>query len=122
MLNNDILCNEWLKSIGLKQYQAIFRINLVDGRILSTLQRKDLDKYFGIHKRIHQTSILTGVELLKKYDFDYDNLKSIRFESESKDITLWSNDSFHDWLKLVSLEVIMFFIFTLMEEVIGETL
>lgn len=104
-LTNKIICNDWLNSIGLKQYQAIFKTNSVDGRVLSTLQRKDLDKYFGVHKRIHQTSILTAIELLKKYEFDYENFKTIRFESETKDISLWSNDSFHDWLKLVSLEV-----------------
>ena len=83
----------------------IFKTNLVDGRVLASLHRKDLDKYFGIHKKIHQTSILTGIELLKKYEYDFENLKAARFESDSNDIMLWTNESFHDWLKLVSLEV-----------------
>ena len=52
------------------QYQQIFQANLVDGRLLASLQRKDLDKHFGIRKRIHQTSILLGIELLRKFDFD----------------------------------------------------
>jgi hypothetical protein len=104
-INNKWICNVWLKEIGLKQYQQIFKTNLVDGRILATLQRKDLDRHFGIHKRIHQTSILLAIELLRKYEFDIEHLKVVRFESESKDITLWTNELFHDWLKLASLQV-----------------
>lgn len=70
LINNKWICNVWLKDIGLKQYIATFKINLVDGRILASLQRKDLEKYFGIRKRIHQTSILLGIDLLRKYEFD----------------------------------------------------
>ncbi len=66
------ICNQFLKDCGLRQYQAIFKSCLVDGRILATLQRKDLEKYLNIHKRIHQTSILTGIDLLRKYDFNID--------------------------------------------------
>lgn len=64
------MCNTWLKDIGLIQLQGIFKLNLIDGRVLASLQRKDLEKYLGISKRSLQTSLLLAIELLKKHEFD----------------------------------------------------
>lgn len=69
-MSNEWIVNEWLRDIGLVQYSSIFKLNLVDGRMLASLHRKDLDKHFGIQKRIHQTSLMTAIELLRRYDFD----------------------------------------------------
>lgn len=64
------MCNTWLKDIGLIQLQGIFKLNLIDGRVLASLQRKDLEKYLGISKRSLQTSLLLAIEFLKKHEFD----------------------------------------------------
>ena len=52
------------------QLQGIFKLNLIDGRVLASLQRKDLEKYLGISKRNLQTSLLLAIEFLKKHEFD----------------------------------------------------
>jgi hypothetical protein len=64
------LTNVWLKQIGLVQYQNVFKANLIDGRVLASLHRKDLEKFLGIHKRHIQNSLLIAIDFLRKYDFD----------------------------------------------------
>ena len=107
-ITNEWLVNRWLKDIGLVYLQGIFRLNLVDGRVLASLQKKDLEKYFGITKKIHQNSLLLAIELLKKHDFDYLKVNSLREsnqkENQTMDICLWANRDFIDWLKLVNLQ------------------
>ena len=62
--------NDWLSSLGLSQYNAVFDSQLVDGRLLNVLTKKDLDKHLNIHNKFHQSSILCGVELLRMMKFD----------------------------------------------------
>lgn len=69
-LSTEWIVGTWLKELGLMQYASVFKLNLVDGRLLASLQRKDLEKHFGMHKRYHQISLVSGVEFLRKYDFD----------------------------------------------------
>lgn len=69
-----------LMDIGLAQYASSFRKNLVDGRVLGSLTRKDLERYLGMEgKKSHQDSILRTIELLTMLGFDrqvrYQNLK-----------------------------------------------
>jgi hypothetical protein len=108
-ITTEYVCSEWLQEIGLEQYQTQFRQNLVDGRVLASLQRKDLDKHFRIGKRSHQTSILLAIDLLRRHNFDIRNLKNLR-ETQMKqnhqmDAQLWTNEEFVDWLSLLSLQV-----------------
>jgi hypothetical protein len=84
----------------------------VDGRVLASLHRKDLEKYLGIGKRHHQQSVLAGIELLRKYDFDIALLERIRatyqchmqLHQQPLDITLWTNEHFVEWLQMVNLK------------------
>lgn len=107
-ITNEWLVNKWLKDIGLVYLQGIFRLNLVDGRVLASLHKKDLEKYFGITRKIHQNSLLLAIELLKKHNFDYHRVNSLREsnqkENQTMDICLWTNGDFIDWLKLVNLQ------------------
>jgi hypothetical protein len=95
----------WLKDIGLTQLQSIFKLNLIDGRVLASLQRKDLEKYLGISKRNIQTSLLLGVDLLRRCDFDIDTLAKMRSKSKQDSVTYWTNENFVNWIKLMNLEV-----------------
>ena len=70
LISTNWLCNVWLNEIGLVQLESVFKLNLMDGRVLASLQRKDLEKHLGINKRNLQTSILFAVDLLRKYEFD----------------------------------------------------
>ncbi len=105
-LNTQWLCHVWLKDIGLTQLQSIFKLNLIDGRVLASLQRKDLEKYLGISKRSIQTSLLLGVDLLRRCDFDIDTLAKMRSQSTGQEsVTYWTNENFVNWIKLMNLEV-----------------
>jgi len=61
---------DWLYSLGLSQYSAVFESQLVDARLLNVLSKKDLDKHLNIHNKFHQSSILHGVQLLRMLRFD----------------------------------------------------
>ncbi|RNA03807.1 kazrin-like isoform X4 [Brachionus plicatilis] len=106
-ITNEWLVNKWLKDIGLVYLQGIFRLNLVDGRVLASLHKKDLEKYFGVTRKIHQNSLLLAIELLRKHDFDVHKINGQRElshkENQTLDICLWTNENFIDWLKLVNL-------------------
>lgn len=67
-----------MPDLGLPQYSAVFENNLVDGRILNSLGRKDLEKHFDIHRKFHQASILHGVELLRRMEFDKEVCETVR--------------------------------------------
>jgi hypothetical protein len=69
-ITNDWICNVWLREIGLVQFKSIFRLNLIDGRVLNSLQKKDLEKYMSIHKRNNQISLLIAIDFLRKFEFD----------------------------------------------------
>ena len=64
------MAQKWLHDIGLPQYAAVFESNLVDGRMLNNLSRKDMEKHLEIHRKFYQSSILHAVELLRRLGFD----------------------------------------------------
>ena len=64
------MAHKWLHDIGLPQYATVFESNLVDGRMLNNLSRKDMEKRLEIHRRFNQSSILHAVELLRRLGFD----------------------------------------------------
>lgn len=107
-LNNDWICNTWLREIGLVQFKSIFRLNLIDGRVLNSLQKKDLEKYLSIHKKNTQTTLLVAIDFLRKHEFDHEKIEFMRLNYTSNglpnDTSLWANDHFNDWLKLVNLQ------------------
>ena len=64
------VAHKWVHDLGMPQYSAVFEAQLMDGRLLNSLTRKDVEKYFGIHRKFHQISILHAVELLRRVEFD----------------------------------------------------
>ena len=69
-LDDGWVSTAWLDSVGLSQYSASFETQLVDGRLLNALSRKDLDKHLSVHNKFHQSSILHAVQLLRIVRFD----------------------------------------------------
>lgn len=68
---DDIWVSEvWLRSIGLGQYCDNFRGYLIDGRLLNTLKKKELEKHLNVSRKFHQASIFCGIELLRMFKFD----------------------------------------------------
>ncbi|KAK2157745.1 hypothetical protein LSH36_185g04026 [Paralvinella palmiformis] len=58
-----------------------FEAQLVDGRLLNVLTKKDMEKYLGMQKKFHQTSVLYGVELLRRLKYDKEEYISSLKES-----------------------------------------
>ena len=48
----------WLKDLGLPQYSELLEKNLVDGRMVNTFTRRELEKIFGITKKSHQVKFV----------------------------------------------------------------
>ncbi len=69
-LDHTWVAHRWLADIGLPQYSPGFEAQLVDGRLLNVLSRKDLERHLGVNRKFHQASLLHGVELLRRLDFD----------------------------------------------------
>lgn len=97
---------QWLKDIALSQYAPKFREHLVDGRVLASLTKKDLEKYMGMNNRYHQESMIYGIKMLKMFNFDVKRLDERRQMSEGKDCDLlvWSCSRLLQWIKSIDLK------------------
>lgn len=60
----------WLSDVGLPQYSQTFQTHLVDGRVLNSLSRRDLERFLNISDQFHQTSLLLAIQLLQMLSFD----------------------------------------------------
>ncbi|MGH0156882.1 UNVERIFIED_CONTAM: hypothetical protein FKN15_038677 [Acipenser sinensis] len=69
-MDHHWVAKAWLSDIGLPQYSQAFQNHLVDGRMLSSLGRRDLEKYLSVSKKLHQVSIMLAIELLHLLSFD----------------------------------------------------
>lgn len=64
------VAHRWLPSLGLPQHSEAFNRQMVDGRLLSVLTRKDLERHLGVQRKFHQSSILHAIQLLRSLNFD----------------------------------------------------
>lgn len=105
-LDQNWVCQRWLNDIGLPQYKGTFETQLVDGRMLNTISKKDMEKHFAIHRKFHQASILHAVELLKAVDFDKEALSERRAKCEDQNIDplVWSTQRVIKWVKTIDLK------------------
>ena len=44
----------WIKDLGLNQYSSTFEAQMIDGRLLNVLTKKDMEKYLNVNKKFHQ--------------------------------------------------------------------
>jgi len=44
----------WIRELGLSQYCSAFEAQMIDGRLLNVLTRKDMEKYLNVSKKFHQ--------------------------------------------------------------------
>ncbi|XP_033122438.1 kazrin-like isoform X2 [Anneissia japonica] len=105
-LDHRWVCRTWLNDIGLPQYSATFEQEKIDGRVLNTLTKKDLEKHLNITVRFHQVSILYGIEVLRKVQFDKKILTERRNSCEGLDADplVWTNQRFIKWTKSIDLK------------------
>ncbi|XP_070206857.1 kazrin-like isoform X2 [Littorina saxatilis] len=99
------VAHKLLPELGLPQYSHVFERNLVDGRILNSLGRRDLEKHFDIHRKFHQASILHAVELLRRMEFDREKLAERRSQcaDSDSDLIVWTSPRLVEWIRSIDL-------------------
>lgn len=105
LMTHSWVVEEWLPSIALTCYLPSFSEHLVDGRVLDTLNKKDLEKHFGITRKFHQLSILHAIQLLRILNFDRQILNQRRMNSENMDVDplVWTNQRLIKWAISIDL-------------------
>ena len=46
----------WVQQLGLAQHSETFLNNFVDGAVLNSLTRRDMERHLGISRKFHQVS------------------------------------------------------------------
>ncbi|KAG7280520.1 hypothetical protein CRUP_022050 [Coryphaenoides rupestris] len=97
----------WLADVGLPQYAQSFREQLVDGRVLGSLSRRDLELQLGVSERFHQSSLLLAVQLLQQLGFDKEALQVRRAKCEQQDCdpVVWTCRRVMKWIRDIDLRV-----------------
>ncbi|XP_067096788.1 kazrin-like [Osmerus mordax] len=105
-MDHHWVSKSWLSDVGLSQYSQSFHSQLVDGRLLSTLSRRDLEKLLNITNQFHQTSLLMAIQLLQMLSFDKDALQARRTRCERQDIDpiVWSCHRVMKWIRDIDLK------------------
>ncbi|XP_066500813.1 kazrin-A isoform X2 [Hoplias malabaricus] len=105
-LDHHWVAQAWLNDVGLPQYSQFFHTHLVDGRLLSTLTRSDLEKHLHVSKKAHQSSLLLGIQLLHMLNFNKEILQARRVDCEGQntDPMMWSCPRIIKWLRDIDLK------------------
>ncbi|XP_047221223.1 kazrin-A isoform X2 [Girardinichthys multiradiatus] len=105
-LDHHWVAKAWLSDVGLPQYSQAFHTHLVDGRMLNSLTRRDLERHLNITKKFHQVSLLLGIELLQSFNFDKEVLQARRIQSEHQndDPLVWTSHRVMKWIKDIDLK------------------
>ncbi|XP_072537735.1 kazrin-A isoform X2 [Salminus brasiliensis] len=105
-LDHHWVAQAWLSDVGLPQYSQFFHTHLVDGRLLSTLTRPDLEKHLHVSKKAHQGSLLLGIQLLHVLNFNKEVLQARRADCESQntDPLVWTCQRIIKWLRDIDLK------------------
>ncbi|CAJ1085497.1 kazrin-A isoform X4 [Xyrichtys novacula] len=105
-MDHHWVAKAWLSDIGLPQYSQAFHNHLVDGRMLNSLTRRDLERHLNITKKFHQVSLLLGIELLHLLSFDKEALQARRVQCEyqNTDPLVWTSHRVIKWVKDIDLK------------------
>ncbi|KAM8830692.1 kazrin-A isoform 2-T4 [Synchiropus picturatus] len=105
-LDHHWVAKAWLSDIGLPQYSQAFHTHLVDGRLLNSLTRRDLERHLNITKKFHQNSLLLGIQLLHSLNFDKEALQARRAQCEHQNVDplVWTSHRVIKWIKDIDLK------------------
>ncbi|XP_036390354.1 kazrin-A isoform X2 [Megalops cyprinoides] len=105
-MDHHWVAKAWLSDVGLPQYSQAFHNHLVDGRMLNSLTRRDLERFLNITKKFHQISLLLGIELLHMLNFDKEALQARRAQSEHQNLDplVWTNHRVIKWVRDIDLK------------------
>ncbi|XP_077940080.1 kazrin-A isoform X3 [Gasterosteus aculeatus] len=105
-MDHHWVAKAWLSDVGLPQYSQAFHNHLVDGRLLNSLTRRDLERHLNITKTFHQVSLLLGIELLHLLNFDKEALQARRVQCEHQNVDplVWTSHRVVKWIKDIDLK------------------
>uniref|UniRef100_A0AAR2LZ35 SAM domain-containing protein n=1 Tax=Pygocentrus nattereri TaxID=42514 RepID=A0AAR2LZ35_PYGNA len=105
-MDHQWVCKTWLSDLGLPQYSQLFQNQLVDGRVLGSLTRRDLETIFNINNKFHITSLQSGIQLLQMLSFDKEVLHSRRVQCEQQDVdpVVWTSQRVIKWVRDIDLK------------------
>ncbi|XP_037628353.1 kazrin-A isoform X1 [Sebastes umbrosus] len=105
-MDHHWVAKAWLSDVGLPQYSQAFHNHLVDGRLLNSLTRRDLERHLNITKKFHQVSLLLGIELLHLLNFDKEALQARRIQCEHQngDPLVWTSHRVMKWIRDIDLK------------------
>uniref|UniRef100_A0A8C6SSS6 Kazrin, periplakin interacting protein b n=1 Tax=Neogobius melanostomus TaxID=47308 RepID=A0A8C6SSS6_9GOBI len=96
----------WLSEVGLPQYSQAFLSRLVDGRVLNSLSRRDLERHLNVSDHFHQSSLLLAIQLLQMLGFDKEALQARRAKCEQfdRDPIVWTCHRVMKWIRDIDLK------------------
>nr|XP_046198867.1 kazrin, periplakin interacting protein b isoform X1 [Oncorhynchus gorbuscha]XP_046198868.1 kazrin, periplakin interacting protein b isoform X1 [Oncorhynchus gorbuscha] len=105
-MDHHWIAKSWLSDVGLPQYSQAFQSQLVDGRVLNSLSRRDLERLLNITTHSHQTSLLLAIQLLQLLNFDKEVLEARRAQCEHKDQdpVVWTCHRVIKWIRDIDLK------------------
>lgn len=105
-MDHHWVAKAWLSDVGLPQYSQAFHTHLVDGRMLNSLTRRDLERFLNVNKKFHQVSLLLGIELLHTLHFDKEALQARRIQCEhlNQDPLVWTCHRVMRWVRDIDLK------------------
>ncbi|XP_029911181.1 kazrin-A isoform X1 [Myripristis murdjan] len=105
-MDHHWVAKAWLSDVGLPQYSQAFHTHLVDGRMLNSLTRRDLERHLNITKKFHQVSLLLGIELLHSLSFDKEALQNRRMQCEHQNVDplVWTSHRVIRWIRDIDLK------------------
>uniref|UniRef100_A0A671P0Q3 SAM domain-containing protein n=1 Tax=Sinocyclocheilus anshuiensis TaxID=1608454 RepID=A0A671P0Q3_9TELE len=93
----------WLSDVGLPQYSQVFHNQLVDGRVLNSITRRDLETIFNVTNKFHVTSILSAIQLLQMLNFDKEARRA-QCENRDLDPVVWTSHRVIKWIRDIDLK------------------
>ncbi|KAG8007706.1 Kazrin [Nibea albiflora] len=105
-MDHHWVATSWLSDVGLSQYSQTFQTHLVDGRVLNSLSRRDLERFLNISDQYHQTSLLLAIQLLQMLSFDKEALQARRTkcEHQDQDPIVWTCHRVMKWIRDIDLK------------------